>query len=147
MSDRVDKINGASRDKQGMFSRNMELTDKQLEAIRLLVWDDEVDASNPKCADKLGIARSTLWKWHQDEVFADELMKERHKKVNMLGSVALRQLEKLMMQGADKRTQLAALKLILNDVNIGNRNEQLSENTSNNFVIKITTDNDVEIEE
>lgn len=144
----ADKINGAKRGRDGVFEPNLDLTDKELEAIRLMVYDEECD-TNPKVAEKLGIARSTLWKWTQREEFVEQLQKERKRKVSQLGTLALRQLEKLMVQDDDKRTQLAALKIILQDasVDIGNSDKQSNKNPSNNFNIVITADNvDVDAE-
>lgn len=149
MADNKDKINGAKRNKGGEFSPNLDLTDKQLEAINLLVWDRECAGNNPLVAEKIGMSRKTVWQWtRKNEEFIEELQKERKRRVLLAGDVALNKLIDIMEDGGDVRSQLQAIKLVLSENNIGNSDRQSLENTSNNFKIVIKSESDdIEVEQ
>ena len=124
--------------------KNMEgLTEAQYKAISMLVWGDY---SKQEIADTVGVHRTTLFRWYKNEMFMDELQKERKNKFKIYGDVASKELMKLVKDDSDKRTQLQAIKIVLGENGIGNDKVQLDINQKQEIRISLV-DEDEETEE
>lgn len=118
---------------------NGELTNQQLKAINLLVYTDKTQDA---IADEVDCNRTTLWEWRtKNKKFMDALNKERSRKLNTLGDVAMKELEAILKDNSDKRTQFQAIKAVLKELNVLNDTQQIDQNTTITFNI---TNNDEE---
>jgi predicted DNA-binding protein (UPF0251 family) len=98
-----------NRDNKGKFMANEKLTTKQLEAIKIMVYEE---SNMTKVAERVGIGRATLYTWLNNEEFNKTFQKEKANYIRGLSSKAIANLEKLM-QSPDSRTALKANLAIL----------------------------------
>ena len=84
-------------------------TQQQIECIRLMV---ETDMTRQEIADKLGIARSTLYDWMSKEYFKKRLVEYSDRLLVDCRAESLRRIRQLMRQDEDKRTALSSAKFL-----------------------------------
>lgn len=118
---------GVMRDKEtGKFTDNKQCTNKQIEVIYSLVYED---LTVKELLAKHGVAESTYYGWFGQEIFANKLKEERDKKFKELSGKALKKLGRLMDCG-DKRTELRAAELVLKENGHLDRDSELTEKTT-----------------
>lgn len=126
-----------NRDDKGRFAEYEELTPIQLKMIVELI---ENGGNKREACRKLGVPRSTLYKWIDNEKWNNEYRKacERLYKLNL--AKALNKLDK-MMDCKDNRTILKAIEDSLKLNNYLNPKVDITENTMQNIKISIVDDN------
>lgn len=110
------------------------LTEQQFKCIDLLVWTNK---TKTEIAEEIGCHRVTLYRWYQDEIFTDELNKQRKIKFKEAGDVAQKELMKLLKDSSDKRTQIQAIKMVLGENGLCSDRIQVDENTTQNIVVTL----------
>lgn len=109
------------------------LSEQQEHAIQLLVYND---MSIDEIAKEVGVNRTNLWKWRaKNEEFREALSKERKNKFYIYQDVAQKELMKLITDDSDKRTQLQAIKLVMQEEGYLNDKIQVDAKTTVEFVI------------
>lgn len=110
------------------------LTEAQIKAIDLLVWSNKTKTA---IAKEVGVDRVTIYRWYQDEIFTDELNKQRKVKFKEAGDVAQKELMRLLRDDSDKRTQLQAIKMVLGENGLCNEKTQVDVKTTEEIIITL----------
>ena len=101
-----------NRNRKGQYAPNPKLSNLQMEAIMKMVWGNY--ASNNKVREELGIPNGTFYGWWDQDIFVEEIDRQREKKFKEMSSKAIRKLDELL-NSKDSRTAIQAAKLILKE--------------------------------
>jgi transcriptional regulator with XRE-family HTH domain len=83
------------------------LKPKQVQAISLMVSEG---LSYIEVAERIGVHRSTLWRWLDDATFCDELNRQLNKKITQLASKTTATILDLMEHANSEKVRLEAAK-------------------------------------
>lgn len=122
-----------SRDNNGRFTKQEELSTKQLNMISELVLNG---GNKTKACKKLSVPRSTLYKWFESEIFYNEYKKRCDTFINSSLAKALNKLDK-SLDSKDARTVLKAAENILKLNGYLAAKVDINENTTENFIITL----------
>lgn len=111
-----------------------ELTPEMYKAISLLVYSD---LNKEEISKEVGINPVTLWRWYKREEFLNELNKERKNKFSVYCDIAQKELGKLITDDSDKRTQLQAIKMVLQENNYCSDKKDITQNTTDTIIISL----------
>lgn len=122
-------------DKSGKFTGAKELLPIQYSMIaELISGTNKTDA-----CEKLGVSRTTLYHWLDNELFMAEYRKGCERLYKMALGRAMNKLDK-MMDASDKRTALKAVESMLKLNSYLNTNVNVTENTTETIIVSIVKD-------
>ena len=110
----------------------MALNNRQLKAVEMLVYTDQLDK---EIAEELKISPATLSVWKNKEEFQEALHKEMLRSFSHLATKAKRKMEKLLDSNQDS-VAFAAAKEILNKAGYA-ETQTIEHEYKNNIVLEI----------
>lgn len=128
-----------NRDENGRYIPNTGLNKQQIEAIMLIVYEGK---KGKEVYEAIGVPHTTYYHWYHQDLFKEELEKERKAFRRQLKNKAWKRLEDVI-DNASYRDVIPALKLALQD---NEENYYLSDkldinsNTKQEIVISILND-------
>lgn len=122
-------------DERGRFKKRTELLPIQCQMISELVSG----TNKTEACEKLGVSRTTLYNWLDNDLFMDEYRKACERLYKMALGKALNKLDK-MMDTNDKRTALKAVENMLKLNNYLGSNINVNENTNETITIRLIDD-------
>jgi len=131
--------NPYKNEKTCKFTTYTEITDKMREVIYELVYTDK---TKTLICQECDISTTTLYRWFHWDEFTKELTKERRTKFNQIGDKAIEKLMKLVEQDDDKRSQLNAIKMVLQENGLCNDRLNIDQITTNNIIVTIATEDE-----
>lgn len=124
-------------DENGKFKKRTELLPIQYEMIAELVGGSDKKAA----CEKLGVGRTTLYSWLDNELFMTEYRKSCERLYKMALGKALNKLDK-MMDTSDKRTAMKAIENMLKLNSYLSANVNINENTNETITIRLIDDDE-----
>ena len=124
-------------DEKGRFKKRKELLPIQCQMISELVSG----TNKTEACEKLGVSRTTLYNWLDNDLFMDEYRKACERLYKMALGKALNKLDK-MMDTNDKRTALKAVENMLKLNNYLGSNINVNENTNETITIRLIDDDE-----
>lgn len=121
--------------KSGRFMKRTELIPIQYEMIAELV----AGSTKTAACEKLGVNRTALYHWMDNEIFMEEYRKACERMYKMALGKAMNKLEK-MMDSKDSRTALKATENMLKLNSYLSANVNITENTSETITIRLLDD-------
>jgi len=128
-----------NRDKDGKYIPATGLTKQQTEAIYLIVYDGK---KGKEVYDTVGVASSTYYDWYKQDLFKEELEKERLTIRRKLKNKAWKRLEDAI-DNASYRDATPYIRMVLEDKEDNfylNNKAERDENTTTNITIKLIDD-------
>lgn len=129
-----------SRDEKGRFTKQKELSPKQLNAIAELIANG---GNKEATCKKLKIAKQTLYDWLDMEIFYTEYKKRCEKVFNASLAKAVRRLD-IAIDSNDSRTSMKAIENILKLNGYLSTKVDVTENTTENITITLLDDDSKE---
>jgi len=129
------KLRGAD----GKYKPLAGLSDVQAQAIYMLVYGDY--KTNKEIYEELNIPKSTWYSYFKQDLFVEELQKERNAKFKEMSNKALKKLDELL-ESSDARTSIRAVEMVLKENNHLKDNIDINVNTNKTITIEFFNDDD-----